>query len=337
MKNKPARHGRNVMPHHFGRRAALVLAALPAIARAQDFPQRNITIIVPSAPGGTLDALARFFAQAMAPNLGRNVVVENVAGAGGLIGMQRAARAEPDGHTLAFGNMGVMAVGHVLNPGGGFDPQRDLAPVSLVADVPMVLAASPRGGIRSLAALLEKLRQEGEKVTFGTAGLGTTSHLAPGYLLHLAGLRGTLVSYRGAGPAMNDLAAGVVDAVIDQTVTMIPAHRGGTAVALAVSAPERIPQLPDVPSFREAGLPGFDLVIWNGFAAPAGTPAPVVSRLAEALEAAQQDPALQGRLRELASTPPAPAERGPAAMQARIAADVAKWTEILRASGTIRQ
>jgi tripartite-type tricarboxylate transporter receptor subunit TctC len=310
---------------------------LAAPALAQAFPQRNITIIVPSAPGGTLDALARYFGQAMAPLLGRSVVVENVGGAGGLIGMQRAARAEADGHTLVFGNMGVMAVGYVLNPNSGFDPRRDLAPISMVADVPMVLAASPRGQIRDLQGLLDHIRRNGDKATFGTAGSGTTSHLAPGYLLHLAGLKATLVSYRGAGPAMTDLAAGTVDAVIDQTVTMIPAHRGGTAIALAVSAPQRIPQLPDVPSFAEAGLPGFDLVIWNAFAAPAGTPAPVVARLAEVLEGAQQDPVLQGRLRDLASTAPAPATRGPEALRQRIAADIAKWTEIIGASGLNRE
>jgi tripartite-type tricarboxylate transporter receptor subunit TctC len=265
------------------------------------------------------------------------VVVENIGGAGGLIGMQRAARAEADGHTLVFGNMGVMAVGYVLNPNSGFDPRRDLAPISMVADVPMVLAASPRGQIRDLQGLLDHIRRNGDKATFGTAGSGTTSHLAPGYLLHLAGLKATLVSYRGAGPAMTDLAAGTVDAVIDQTVTMIPAHRGGTAIALAVSAPQRIPQLPDVPSFAEAGLPGFDLVIWNAFAAPAGTPAPVVARLAEVLEGAQQDPVLQGRLRDLASTAPAPATRGPEALRQRIAADIAKWTEIIGASGLNRE
>jgi tripartite-type tricarboxylate transporter receptor subunit TctC len=310
---------------------------LAAPALAQAFPQRNITIIVPSAPGGTLDALARYFGQAMAPLLGRSVVVENVGGAGGLIGMQRAARAEADGHTLVFGNMGVMAVGYVLNPNSGFDPRRDLAPISMVADVPMVLAASPRGQIRDLQGLLDHIRRNGDKATFGTAGSGTTSHLAPGYLLHLAGLKATLVSYRGAGPAMMDLAAGTVDAVIDQTVTMIPAHRGGTAIALAVSAPQRIPQLPDVPSFAEAGLPGFDLVIWNAFAAPAGTPAPVVARLAEVLEGAQQDPVLQGRLRDLASTAPAPATRGPEALRQRIAADITKWTEIIGASGLNRE
>jgi tripartite-type tricarboxylate transporter receptor subunit TctC len=321
------------------RRAVLSLpfASLAAPALAQAFPQRNITIIVPSAPGGTLDALARYFGQAMAPLLGRSVVVENVGGAGGLIGMQRAARAEADGHTLVFGNMGVMAVGYVLNPNSGFDPRRDLAPISMVADVPMVLAASPRGQIRDLQGLLDHIRRNGDKATFGTAGSGTTSHLAPGYLLHLAGLKATLVSYRGAGPAMMDLAAGTVDAVIDQTVTMIPAHRGGTAIALAVSAPQRIPQLPDVPSFAEAGLPGFDLVIWNAFAAPAGTPAPVVARLAEVLEGAQQDPVLQGRLRDLASTAPAPATRGPEALRQRIAADITKWTEIIGASGLNRE
>jgi len=313
------------------------LAALAAPALAQSFPQRNITIIVPSAPGGTLDALARYFGQAMAPLLGRSVVVENVGGAGGLIGMQRAARAEADGQTLVFGNMGVMAVGHVLNPNAGFDPRRELAPISMVADVPMVLAASPRGQIRDLQGLLDHIRRNGDKATFGTAGSGTTSHLAPGYLLHLAGLKATLVSYRGAGPAMADLAAGTVDAVIDQTVTMIPAHRGGTAIALAVSAPQRIPQLPDVPSFAEAGLPGFDLVIWNAFAAPAATPAPVIARLAEAIEGAQQDPVLQGRLRDLASTAPAPAARGPEALRQRIASDIAKWTQIIGASGINRE
>ncbi len=202
-------------------------AAAPVPTRAQTgaWPQRTVTLVVPSAPGGTLDALARFFAQAMSPALGRAVVVENVSGAGGLVGMQRAARAEPDGHTVVFGNMGVMAASVALNPNSGYDPRRDLAPVGMAAHVPMVLAASPQSGVRDLQELLARIRERGEGVTFGTAGLGTTSHLAPALLMHLTGLKATLVSYRGAGPAMNDLAAGVVDAVIDQTVTMIPAHR----------------------------------------------------------------------------------------------------------------
>ena len=240
--------------------ATAATAAAPGV-RAQTgegWPQRTITLVVPSAPGGTLDALARFFAQAMSPKLGRSVVVENASGAGGLIGMQRAARAEPDGHTLVFGNMGVMAASVAVNPDPGYDPRRDLAPVGLAAHVPMVLAASPQSGVRDLQALLARIRERRDAATFGTAGLGTTSHLAPAMLLHLTGLKATLVSYRGAGPAMNDLAAGVVDAVIDQTVTMIPAHRGRTAVALAVSGAQRVPQLPEVPTFAEVRAPDDD-------------------------------------------------------------------------------
>jgi tripartite-type tricarboxylate transporter receptor subunit TctC len=316
-------------------------AAASAPARAQTgggaWPQRTITLVVPSAPGGTLDALARFFAQAMSPALGRAVVVENVGGAGGLIGMQRGARAEPDGHTIVFGNMGVMAASVALNPDSGYDPRRDLAPVGMAAHVPMVLAASPQSGVRDLQELLARIRERGEGVTFGTAGLGTTSHLAPALLMHLTGLKATLVSYRGAGPAMNDLAAGVVDAVIDQTVTMIPAHRGRTAVALAVSGAGRVPQIQEVPTFAEAGVPAFDLVVWNAIAAPRGTPPAVVERLAAAVEAALADEELRRRLSELAAVPPAPEERGPEPLRRRIASDVERWTAIVQAAGIARQ
>jgi tripartite-type tricarboxylate transporter receptor subunit TctC len=312
-----------------------VTLAAPYVARAQGagFPQRTVTLIVPSAPGGTLDALARFFAQAMAPGLGQNVVVENVGGAGGLIGMQRVMRAEPDGHIIAFGNMGIMAAFAATNPNAGYDPRRDLAPVGLAAHVPMVLSASPQSGVRDLRTLLARIRERGGSSTFGTAGLGTTSHLAPALLMHLTGLKATLVSYRGAGPAMNDLAAGVVDAVIDQTVTMIPAHRGGTAVALAVSGQQRAPQLPEVPTFAEAGVPTFDLVVWNAIAAPRGTPAAIIDRLAASMEAALASEELSRRLTELAALPPAPEERGPGPLRQRIAADAARWIEVVRASG----
>ena len=320
---------------------AMAAAAASAPARAQTgggaWPQRTIPLVVPSAPGGTLDALARFFAQAMSPALGRSVVVENVGGAGGLIGMQRAARAEPDGHTIVFGNMGVMAASVPLNPDSGYDPRRDLAPVGMAAHVPMVLAASPQSGVRDLQGLLARIRERGEGVTFGTAGLGTTSHLAPALLLHLTSLKATLVSYRGAGPAMNDLAAGVVDAVIDQTVTMIPAHRGRTAVALAVSGAGRMPQIQEVPTFAEAGVPAFDLVVWNAIAAPRGTPPAVVERLAAAVEAALADEELRRRLSDLAAVPPAPEERGPEPLQRRIASDIERWTAIVQASGIARQ
>jgi len=314
--------------------ASATLAAAPRLSRAQGtYPQRNVTLLVPSAPGGTLDALARFFAQAMGPILGRQVVVENVSGAGGLVGMQRAARADPDGHTLVFGNMGVMAAFVATNPNAGYDPRRDLAPIGIAAHVPMVIAASPQSGVRDLQSLLARFRERGERATFGTAGLGTTSHLAPALLMRLTGLHGTLVSYRGSGPAMNDLAAGVVDAVIDQTVTMIPAHRGGTAVALAVSGAQRVPQIPDVPTFGEAGVPEFDLVIWNAFAAPRGTPPDIVARVAAAMDTALATEDLARRLSDLAAQPPAREERGPEPLRQRIAADAERWIRVVRETG----
>ncbi len=327
-----------------GATAAGAALAAPHLALAQssgvtatDWPRRTVTIIVPAAPGGTLDALARFLAQAMSSVLGRNVVVENAGGGNGLIGMQRMMRAEADGHTLAFGNNGIFAAHVSLNPDSGFDPRRDIAPVGLVAHVPMVLSAGPRSGIRTLPALLDHIRRNGERATFGTGGVGSTSYLAPAYLLHLTGLKATLVSYRGAGPAMNDLAAGVVDAVIDQTVTMIPAHRGGTAVALATSARERLPQLPEVPTFAEAGVPGFDLVVWNALAAPRDTPPAVIAKAAEAVEAALSDAEMRRRLSDLAAIAPAAEERGPQALGTLIARDVVKWIEVVRQTGLARQ
>ncbi|MDJ0388726.1 tripartite tricarboxylate transporter substrate binding protein [Roseomonas sp. E05] len=294
-------------------------------------------MIVPSAPGGTLDALGRLMAQGMAADLGRNVVVENVSGAGSLVGMQRLVRSTPDGHVIGFGNLGSLAANVAVTKELGFDPRQDLTPISIVANVPMVIAASTQSGVRDLKTLLSRIRERGEGVTFGTPGTGTTGHLAPAYLLSLTGLRATLVPYRGAGPAMSDLAAGTVDAVIDQTVTMIPAHQGRTAVALAVTGSQRIPQLPEVPTFAEAGVPGFDMVIWNAIAGPKGIPQPAVQRLVQAVEAALASPAVTSRFADLATTAPPPEERGPEALRQRIATDVDRWIRVVREAGITPQ
>jgi tripartite-type tricarboxylate transporter receptor subunit TctC len=239
-----------------------LLAFCGGAAMAQDYPTRTVTMIVPSAPGGTLDALGRLMAQAMSPDLGRTVVIENVTGAGSLVGMQRLVRSDPEGYVIGFGNVGSMAANVATTRDLGFDPRTDLTPISIVANVPMVLAASPRSGLRDLATLVSRIRERGEGVTFGTGGAGTTGHLAPAFLFTLIGAKGMLVPYRGAGPAMSDLAAGTVDVVIDQTVTMIPAHLGRTAVALAVTGNVRAAQLPgraDLRGGRRARLRHGDL------------------------------------------------------------------------------
>ncbi|MBB5696259.1 Bug family tripartite tricarboxylate transporter substrate binding protein [Muricoccus pecuniae] len=314
--------------------ASVLWMGLPASrAEAQDYPARTITLIVPSAPGGTLDALARLLAQGMGADLGRTVVVENVTGAGSVVGTQRLVRSEPDGYTIGFGNLASMAATVALGADPTFDPRRDLTPISIVAEVPMVIAASPRSGVRDLRSLVERIRARGEEVSFGTPGTNTTGHLAPAYLLSILNAKAMLVPYRGAGPAMSDLAAGTVEAVIDQTVTMIPAHQGRTAVALAVTGAQRIPQLPEVPTFAEAGVPAFDMVIWNAIAGPRDMPQARVDRLLKAIEAALASPAVASRFADLATTAPPPGERGPAAMRARIEADVARWTEVVGKAG----
>lgn len=317
--------------------AAILALCCGGPALAQEFPARPVTMIVPSAPGGTLDALGRLMAQGMAADLGQNVVVENVSGAGSIVGMQRLVRSPADGYVIGFGNLGSLAANVAITRELGFDPRQDLTPISIVANVPMVIAVSNKSGVRDLAALLSRIRERGDGVTFGTPGTGTTGHLAPAYLLSLTKLQATLVPYRGAGPAMGDLASGTVDAVIDQTVTMIPAHRGNTAFALAVTGPQRLAQLPDVPTFAEAGVPGFDMVIWNAIVGPRGIPEAAQQRLVRAVEAALASPNVTARFADLATTAPPAEERGPEVLRRRIAEDVDRWIRITREAGITPQ
>lgn len=314
---------------------SLIWAASPAAADI--YPSRPVTLIVPAAAGGTTDVLARIIAQSMSKTLGQNVVVENVGGAGGTLGTQRVARAQPDGYTLNIGNTGTLAANVSLYPKLSFDPRRDFEPVGVVAHVPMVLSTSTQSGFTDLRALLDHMRANPGKVNIATPGLGSTGHLAPTLLLQQTGAKAQLVVYRGAGPAMNDLMAGTVDAVIDQSVTLIPAHQGRTAVALAVTSKARLPQIPDVPTFTEAGLPSFDMVVWNAIVAPKGTPQPVLDKLVTALAAALDDPEVVRRYGDLAAQAPLPAERGPGALARLIAADVERWSAIIQTAQMVAQ
>ena len=255
--------------------AALVGAAFAAPAHAQTYPNRPITFIVPYAAGGTTDVLARIIGKAMGSDLGQTIVIENAGGAGGTVGTQRVVRADPDGYTLTFGNMGSLAANVSLYPKLSFDPRKDLAPVGVVANVPMVLSVSKKSGVKDVAGFIEKLK--GGEVNFGHSGPGSTGHLAAVAFLAATNTKATNIAYRGAGPAITDLAAGVVDAVADQTVTMIPMHTGGNVTAIGVTSPKRLPQIPDVPTFAESGLPGVDITVWNAIAALLGNPPAVLA------------------------------------------------------------
>ena len=313
--------------------AVLALSLLSGVVSAQTFPSRQITIIVGVAPGGTLDALARLIAQGIAPILKQPVVVENVAGAGGLVGFQRLKRSDADGHTLNFGNMGLLAIPH-LHPQGGFDAMNDLAPVVSVATVPMVLAVSNASGITDLQGLLARMRQEPGKVNLGSGGPGTTAHLSQALFLKLANVQGTLVQYRGTGPALVDVMAGTIEGIIDQTVTLMPLHADRRARAIAVSAPQRIGRMPDVPTFAEAGLPQFDLRIWNGLVAPRGTPREAVDRIAAAVSQVMDSPEYVERVeKQFASEIPSIADRGPDGFRRLMERDSVRIAELIKAIG----
>jgi tripartite-type tricarboxylate transporter receptor subunit TctC len=311
--------------------AAVVLCAQAALA--ESFPNRPITLVVAAAAGGTTDVLARIVARRMSEDLGQTVVVENVTGGGATVGTRRVVRSDPDGYTLIFGNVGSLAANVWLFPNLGFDPRQDLAAVGLVAIVPMVLSVSKKSGIHDLAGLIAALKAKPGALNFGHAGPGTTTHLAAITFLHVTGTQAHDIPYRGSGPAINDLVAGTIDAVIDQTVTMIPMHTGGNVTAIATSSPKRLDQIPDVPTFAEAGVPAFDLTVWNAIAAPAATPKAVLERLESSLKIALADAELRRRFTELAADVPQPDQIGAEPLRRLIASDIERFGPIIKAVG----
>jgi tripartite-type tricarboxylate transporter receptor subunit TctC len=311
--------------------AAVLLSAHAAVA--QNFPNRSLTLVVAAAAGGTTDVLARILAKRMGEDLGQSVVVENVPGGGATVGTRRVVRSDADGYTLIFGNMGSLAANVWLFPQLGFDPRQDLAPVGLVAIVPMILSVSKKSGISDLAGFIATLREKPGALNFGHAGPGTTGHLAAITFLHVTGTQAHDIPYRGAGPAINDLVAGTIDAVIDQTVTMIPMHAGGSVTAIATSSPSRLAQIPDVPTVAEAGVPAFDLTVWNAIAAPGATPRPVLDRLEASLKTALADQGLRSRFAELAADMPRSDQIGAEPLRRLIVSDIERFGPIIRAVG----
>lgn len=308
--------------------AAVAFATAPG--KAETYPTRPVTMVVPFAAGGTTDVLARIVAEAMGKELGQNVVIENIGGAGGRTGTERVVRAAPDGQTILFGNMGPMAASKALFADTRYDPRTDLKPIGIVADVPMVLAASKKSGVTDLKSFLDKIKAEGGKVSFGSAGYGATSDMAPSLLLHLTKLKGTVVPYRGAGPAIQDLMGGFVDGVIDQTATLLPLHQAGSVTALAVSGDARLPQAPDLPTFKEAGLPAFNMTVWNAIAVPKDTPPAITEKLVAALDKSLSSDFVKKRFDELAVPVPPAAMRGPAPLGKLIGTEVERWADVFK-------
>ena len=273
--------------------AALVATLMFSVsAHADNFPSRPITIMVPFAAGGPSDAMARILGDRMKAVLGQPLVIENVTGAGGSIGVGRVVRSPADGYTIGFGHLGT----HVANGAVyklGYDLVADLEPIVMLPSNPMIIVSKNGVPAKTLNELLAWLKSRPEPVTAGTAGLGSGSHIAGLYFENATGIKLQFVPYRGTAPAMNDLVAGQIDVIIDQTSNSINQVRAGTIRAYAVTDDKRVASAPDIPTTDEAGLPGFHMTLWSGLWAPKGTPKEIVAKLNAAAVDALNDPSVQ--------------------------------------------
>jgi tripartite-type tricarboxylate transporter receptor subunit TctC len=312
--------------------AILGLAATGAEAQGA-YPQRPITMIVPFAAGGPTDVIARIVGDHMSRTLGQQIVIENVAGAGGTTGITRAAQSQPDGYTIMMGHMGTHGAAPALYPNLKYDPTKDFAPIGLAAGTPIVIVAKKDFPASDLKGFVDHVKTNGEKVNMAHAGVGSVSH-ATGILFNsIIKVKPTLVTYRGTGPALNDLMANTVDYMADQIVNVAPQIQGGNIKAYAIATPERSPALPDVPTTKEAGLPDYQVSAWNAVFAPKGTPQEIVTKLNDALVKALDDENTRKRLLDLGGVIPSKEERTPASLQKLVEAEVARWTPVLKGFG----
>jgi tripartite-type tricarboxylate transporter receptor subunit TctC len=314
--------------------AIAVLAASPGPppAHAEAYPSRPITMNVPYAAGGPLDVMVRVVADGLRATLGQPIVIENVAGAGGSVGVGRAARAAPDGYTISAGNWST----HVAN--GAiytlpYDLRSDFEPVSLLPYEANVIIARRDFPANTLAELIAWLKQNPDKASAGTSGIGGPSYMVAAFFQMRTGTRFTLVPYRGAGPALLDLVAGQVDIMSTGPAIALPHIRDGAVKAYAITAKDRIAAAPDIPTTDEAGLPGFYFSAWAGLWVPKGTPRNIIDRLDAAVRDALADPTIRRRLAVLAIEVPPPEQLGPKPLAALHKAEIDKWWPIIKAAG----
>jgi tripartite-type tricarboxylate transporter receptor subunit TctC len=314
--------------------ALAVLGALPSLANSADaYPSRPITWIVPFAPGGPTDAMARNIANQVGQQLKQTIVVENAPGAGGTIGATKASRATPDGYTLLVGHVGYMAAAPALYSKLSYDPAKDFQAVFRFPDTPLVLMSASNSPHKTLPELIAFAKKNPGKLNFSNAGVGSTSHLVAALFASKAGIDITSVSYKGAGPALNDLMGGQVDAMFDQTNTALPQTKGDKVRALGLTSPARMAQFPDVPTMRESALPGFEVSTWYGLYAPKGTPPAVIQTLYAAYQRGMQDTQFTSKMTEQGIVVLPPEQTTPTAFQKYTADEIVKWSEVIKQAG----
>ncbi|KQZ15780.1 MULTISPECIES: tripartite tricarboxylate transporter substrate binding protein BugD [unclassified Mesorhizobium] len=308
------------------------LAFTAASAHAAGYPERTITVVVPFAAGGPTDTVTRLVAEAMSKDLGQQVIVENVGGAGGTLGASQVAKADPDGYTLLLHHIG-MATSATLYRKLPYDTLNAFEYVGLVTEVPMTLVARKDMEATDLKGLVEYAKANKDKVTVANAGIGAASHLCG--MLFMSAIETPLVTvpYKGTGPAMTDLLGGQVDIMCDQTTNTTKQIQGKTIKAYAVTSSKRLDVLPDVPTVAEGGLPKMEVGIWHGLYAPKGTPAEITERLSKSLQIALKDKNVVDRFAELGTTPSSEADATPAALKAKLESEIARWKPVIDAAG----
>ena len=300
-----------------------------AAAPAQVYPSRPITMVVPFAAGGPVDTVARILSEPMRATLGQSIIVENVTGAAGSIGVRRVARAAPDGYTLSIGHWSTHVVNGAIYP-LQYDLLRDLEPIVLLPSNPMIVVSKGAVPAKNLNEFVGWIKANEGKVSAGTAGAGSATHVAGVYFQNVTGTRFQFVPYRGTGPALQDLVAGQIDFIVDQASNSLQHVRDGKIRAYAVTASARLPSAPDIPTVAEAGLPSLDISVWYGLWAPKGTPKEIIAKLNAAAVQALSEPTVRQRFAELGLDMPPRDRLTPEALAAYQKAEIEKWWPVIK-------
>jgi len=315
------------------RPSLFVLAVVLALPVRAAYPERPITLIVPFAAGGPTDVVARIVGEHMSRTLGQQIVVENVAGAGGTTGSTRAAQAAPDGYTLEMGHMGTHGAAPAVYPDLKYDPLKSFQPIGMAAGTPILIVAKKSFPAKDLKEFVAYVKANSEKLNEAHAGVGSVSYTTCALFNSLVGAKPTRVVYRGTGPALNDLVSGQVDYMCDQIVNLVPQIQAGTIKAYGVALPQRSPALPDVPTTKEGGLPEFQVSAWNAIFAPKGTPPEIVKKLSDALTRALADENTRKRLLDLGADLSDKAAQTPEGLAKLVEREVARWKKVLASAG----